>query len=257
MRQSLASSVAARGTLPWKSFSLASKRSSRAKASAEAPAKPASTLPPCSRRILWASLFMTTLPSVTWPSPPMATLPWCRTARIVVDRTLVFTTLSFLYTHLFANGSSIIIKEDIPTSQAAGRPFSLEDVPWSRNPNGDGGPQSWWAGWLSPSPFWPKAGGSTIRPNISACRAATKPTGKSTICGFAPRKTCSSRSCRNCLPNRFRCIKKQASTGSTNGSSGASSPRTRLSRRTSTGCTCCSVANLPGMSLWSGRRRTT
>ena len=34
-----------------------------------------STLPSCSRRILWASLFMTTLPSVTWPSPPMATPP--------------------------------------------------------------------------------------------------------------------------------------------------------------------------------------
>ena len=39
MRQSLASSVAARGTLPWYSFSLASKRSSRAKASALEPGK--------------------------------------------------------------------------------------------------------------------------------------------------------------------------------------------------------------------------
>ena len=37
-------------------------------------------------RILWASLFMTTLPSVTWPSPPMAALPLCRRARIVVAR---------------------------------------------------------------------------------------------------------------------------------------------------------------------------
>src|SRR5579871_1142674 len=50
--------------------------------SAQEPAKPASTRPPCSRRIFWSSLFMTTLPSVTWPSPPTATLPWCRTARM-------------------------------------------------------------------------------------------------------------------------------------------------------------------------------
>ena len=32
------------------------------------------TLPSYSLRILWASLFMTTLPSVTCPSPPMADL---------------------------------------------------------------------------------------------------------------------------------------------------------------------------------------
>src|SRR5437588_11795106 len=85
MRQSLANSVAARGTLPWKSFNLASKRSRRANASADAPAKPTSTLPFCSLRILCASLFITTLPSVTWPSPPMATLFLWRTARIVVE----------------------------------------------------------------------------------------------------------------------------------------------------------------------------
>ena len=29
---------------------------------------------------------MTLVPSVTWPSPPMATWPWRRTVKIVVDR---------------------------------------------------------------------------------------------------------------------------------------------------------------------------
>src|SRR5947209_5759036 len=87
MRQSLASSVAARGTLPWKSFSLVSNRSSSAKASAAAPAKPTRTFPSYSGRIFRASSFITTLPSVTCPSPPMADLPLCRTARILVART--------------------------------------------------------------------------------------------------------------------------------------------------------------------------
>ena len=39
------------------------------------PAKPVSTLPSDKRRILSASPFMIELPSVTWPSPPMATTP--------------------------------------------------------------------------------------------------------------------------------------------------------------------------------------
>ena len=49
VRQSLASSMAARTRLPWCFSSLASKRSNRVKASAVAPAKPASTLPWYSR----------------------------------------------------------------------------------------------------------------------------------------------------------------------------------------------------------------
>ena len=52
--------------------------------SADAPAKPTNTLPSYNRRILRASPLRTTFPSVTWPSPPMADLPWCRTARMVV-----------------------------------------------------------------------------------------------------------------------------------------------------------------------------
>ena len=33
-----------------------------------------------------ASAFITVLPSVTWPSPPIATIPLCRTVKIVVER---------------------------------------------------------------------------------------------------------------------------------------------------------------------------
>ena len=44
-------------------------------ASALLPANPHSTLPSLSRRIFMASAFMMAVPSVTWPSPPMATLP--------------------------------------------------------------------------------------------------------------------------------------------------------------------------------------
>ena len=65
------------GTLAGWSFSFASNRSIRAKASAAAPAKPTSTWPSMSLRILMASLLTTVCPSVTWPSPPMATRPLC------------------------------------------------------------------------------------------------------------------------------------------------------------------------------------
>ena len=71
VRQSLASSVAARGTLFGWSLSLASNRSSSAKPSAALPAKPTSTWPSSSLRILTASAFMTVVPRVTWPSPPI------------------------------------------------------------------------------------------------------------------------------------------------------------------------------------------
>src|SRR5579871_6095276 len=83
VRQSLASSTAARARLPYFS-SLPSKRSNSVNASAVPPANPASTCPECSRRTLRALPFMTVVPSVTWPSPPIATMPSRRTDRIVV-----------------------------------------------------------------------------------------------------------------------------------------------------------------------------
>src|SRR3954470_22986205 len=86
VRHSLANSMAARRVLSGNSLSFFSKRSSSAKASAAEPAKPASTLPLPRRRIFTASCLATTLPSVTWPSPPRATWPSRRTLRMVVDR---------------------------------------------------------------------------------------------------------------------------------------------------------------------------
>ena len=73
VRQSLVSSIAARTRWPWCFSSLASKRSNSVKASAVAPAKPASTWSWCRRRTLRAVALTTMLPSVTWPSPPSAT----------------------------------------------------------------------------------------------------------------------------------------------------------------------------------------
>ena len=84
VRQSLVSSIAERTRLPWCLSSLASKRSNSVKASAVAPAKPASTLSWCRRRTLRAVALTTMLPSVTWPSPPSATTPPRRTLTIVV-----------------------------------------------------------------------------------------------------------------------------------------------------------------------------
>src|SRR4051812_1713968 len=53
-------------------------------ASAAAPAKPATILPPRMTRTFCAWDFMTVSPTVTWPSPPIATFPLRRTARMVV-----------------------------------------------------------------------------------------------------------------------------------------------------------------------------
>src|SRR4029079_10603222 len=83
-RQSLARSTAARCSCPWCLSSLASKRSNRVKASAVAPANPASTRSLKMRRTLRAVALTTTFPSVTWPSPPSATRAPRRTERIVV-----------------------------------------------------------------------------------------------------------------------------------------------------------------------------
>src|SRR3954470_24840711 len=84
VRQSLASSTAERIRLPWCFSSFASKRSKSVKASAVPPAKPARMRSWYRRRIFFAPPFTTTLPSVTWPSPPSATLAPRRTERIVV-----------------------------------------------------------------------------------------------------------------------------------------------------------------------------
>src|SRR5690242_2829547 len=56
-------------------------------ASATAPANPVRIFPPAIARTLWACAFMTVSPTVTCPSPPIATLPLRRTARMVVART--------------------------------------------------------------------------------------------------------------------------------------------------------------------------
>src|SRR5207245_1871066 len=84
VRHSLDSSTAARSRFPRYSSILASNFAKSASASAVEPAKPASTCPLWSRRILRAPCFITVLPSVTWPSPAMALRPRWRTARIVV-----------------------------------------------------------------------------------------------------------------------------------------------------------------------------
>src|SRR5450830_72107 len=86
VRHSLASSTAARTRWPWCFSSWPSKRSNRVKASAVAPAKPASTWPWYRRRTFFALPFITVLPRETWPSPPMTTLPWRRTETMVVKR---------------------------------------------------------------------------------------------------------------------------------------------------------------------------
>src|SRR6218665_3021999 len=88
VRQSLVSSMAERTRWPWCLSSLASKRSNSVKASAVAPAKPASTLPWCSLRTLRAVPLTTMARGVTWPPPPMATCTpwgvWRRTLKMVV-----------------------------------------------------------------------------------------------------------------------------------------------------------------------------
>src|SRR5437867_1987085 len=84
VRQSLASSTAERRRFPWCLSSFASKRSNSVKASAVPPAKPARIRSWYRRRTLRALAFTTTLPSVTWPSPPNATLPSRRADMMVV-----------------------------------------------------------------------------------------------------------------------------------------------------------------------------
>src|SRR5882672_10303638 len=64
--------------------------------SAAAPANPASILPPFRARTLFALAFITVSPTVTWPSPPMATRPSLRTQRIVVLRMLGCTLRSWM-----------------------------------------------------------------------------------------------------------------------------------------------------------------
>src|SRR5690606_21420164 len=86
VRHSLAISTAARTRCPWCFSSWASKCSNRVKASAVPPANPAITWSWYRRRTLRALPFMTVLPSETWPSPPITTLPWRRTETIVVTR---------------------------------------------------------------------------------------------------------------------------------------------------------------------------
>src|SRR5206468_8947943 len=85
VRQSLASSTAARISCPLYCSSLRSRRSNRVKASAVAPAKPPITSPfsPI-RRTFFALGFITVLPIDTWPSPAITVLPPFLTPRIVV-----------------------------------------------------------------------------------------------------------------------------------------------------------------------------
>src|SRR5262249_55583591 len=61
-----------------------SKRSKSVRASAPAPANPASTRSWYSRRSLRALCLRIVCPTVTWPSPAMTTRPWWRSARMVV-----------------------------------------------------------------------------------------------------------------------------------------------------------------------------
>src|SRR6266480_1786801 len=84
VRQSLASSTAERIRLPWCLSSLPSKRSNSVNASAVPPAKPARMRSWYRRLTFFAPPLTTTLPRVTWPSPPSATIEPRRTERMVV-----------------------------------------------------------------------------------------------------------------------------------------------------------------------------
>ena len=84
MRQSLASSTAARMSWPGYCSSLPSSRSNSVKASAVAPAKPPITSPLPRRRTFLAFDLTMVWPIETWPSPPIATMPPLRTVRMVV-----------------------------------------------------------------------------------------------------------------------------------------------------------------------------
>src|SRR5271157_2602504 len=98
VRQSLASSTTERGRFPLYCSSLVSKRANSANASAVEPAKPASTLSLYNRRSFLADALITSLPSVTCPSPAITTLLSRRTQITVVDRIfcgMVGATLSY------------------------------------------------------------------------------------------------------------------------------------------------------------------
>src|SRR5580693_7469454 len=84
VRQSLASSTAARVNCPGYCSSLLSSRSNSVKASAVAPAKPPITSPLPSLRTFLALDLMTVWPIETCPSPPITTLPPLRTVKMVV-----------------------------------------------------------------------------------------------------------------------------------------------------------------------------
>src|SRR3984957_9724216 len=84
VRQSLARSTQARASCSGYCSSLASSRSIRVKASAVAPAKPASTRASASLRTLRAAPLTMVWPMVTCPSPAMTVVPPLRTARMVV-----------------------------------------------------------------------------------------------------------------------------------------------------------------------------
>src|SRR5579863_6471439 len=84
VRQSLASSTAARVNCPGYCSSFDSSRSNKVKASAVAPAKPPMTSPLPSRRTFLALALTMVWPIETWPSPPTATSPPLRTVRMVV-----------------------------------------------------------------------------------------------------------------------------------------------------------------------------
>jgi hypothetical protein len=72
-------------------------------ASAVPPAKPPRYLPLPSGRTLRALPFITVLPSVTCPSPPIATAPLRRTARMVVPCGLKLSDME-TYVLRFARG---------------------------------------------------------------------------------------------------------------------------------------------------------
>src|SRR5437667_1138187 len=89
VRQSLATSTAARARLPRCSSSRLSKRAKSVNASAAVPAKPASTRSWYSLRTFLAPAFTIVFPIETWPSPARATWPRWRTATTVVARNVV------------------------------------------------------------------------------------------------------------------------------------------------------------------------
>src|SRR6266705_516867 len=93
IRQSFASSTAARVRLPRYSCSLPSNFSNSVKASAVAPANPASTVSLYMRRSFFAFCFMIVVPCVTWPSEPIATWRSLRKHRIVVERKIMGSLL--------------------------------------------------------------------------------------------------------------------------------------------------------------------